>query len=303
MKLFSFAAFSALAGALIADEAGRLTPGAFVVDRFAGGELHVELQTPVAGVDCAVLGTLRPPERHLGEFLLVCDTLRRHGARSVLAILPYFAYARQDRLEAGRSLGAAWVGELLRASGVTQVLTLDVHSPLAQALCPIPMTSADTGPLVLHALGRRLDADVTLVAPDEGALERCRKLRDLAVPPPTLAHFKKIRTQSGVTSSLVGPVRERAVVFDDILDTGGTLVACAEGLRAAGVRHIVIAVSHGLFTGESWRQLWDLGIEHVIVTDSVGEVAIHDRRIEVVSCAPALLAALRRPEEVSRAHA
>lgn len=302
MKLFALAASADLARELVAAGDG-LVPARCEIDRFAGGELYAELQTSVDGDDCAVLGTLRPPERNLGEFLLVCDTLRRHGARSVVAVLPYFAYARQDRFEIGRSLGAAWVGELLRASGVTRVLTLDVHSPRAAELCPIPLTSVDSAPLFVRALGAQLDLDTTLVAPDEGAIARCRRLRDLAGPALTLAHFKKVRTRTGVSSSLVGPVRARAVVFDDILDTGGTLVACAEGLRMAGARHLVIVVTHGLFTGTDWQRLWSLGVERIVITNSVGGPPAPDRRVEILSCAPALTPALMPSTEVQHAHA
>jgi ribose-phosphate pyrophosphokinase len=260
--------------------------------RFTNGELHVELRTSVEGADCAVLGTLRPPEQHLGELLLLCDTLRRHGARSIVAVLPYFAYSRQDRIEGLGSLGAAWIGQLLAASGATSVLTLDVHSPQAGALCPIPLSSLDAAALFVPVLEDRLGADVTLVAPDEGAIDRCRRFQAVAGLT-RLAHFKKVRTPTGVRSHLVGPVSEHAVVLDDILDTGGTLIACAQGLRAAGVRQIAVAVTHGLFTGAAWRQLWDLGVDRIVCTDSVGGPPPPDARVTVVSCAPALSPALR----------
>ncbi|HEY8378599.1 MAG TPA: ribose-phosphate diphosphokinase [Nannocystis sp.] len=302
MKLFALAASADLGRELVA-AGGGLVSARCELDRFAGGELYAELQTTVGGEDCAVLGTLAPPERNLAEFLLVCDTLRRHGARSVVAVLPYFAYARQDKFEAGRSLAAAWVGALLQASGVTRVVTLDVHSPRVAELCPIALTSVDSAPLFVGVLGAHLDPDTTIVAPDEGALARCRRLRDLLRPTPSLAHFKKVRSRTGVSSSLVGSVRPRAIVFDDILDTGDTLVACAEGLQAAGARHLVIVVTHGLFTGTDWQRLWSLGVERIVVTDSVGRQPTPDRRVEVVSCAPALASALQQAAEVQRAHA
>ena len=264
----------------------------YTLERFTSGELHVELKEPVGGSTCAVLGTLRPPEHHLGEFLLLCDTLRRHGARSIVAILPYFAYSRQDRIEGHGSLGAAWIGQLLAASGATSVLSLDVHSPQVAALCAIPLTSLDTAGLFVPALEDRLVADATLIAPDEGAIDRCRRFQTVAGLA-RLAHFKKVRSRTGVHSHLVGPVSEHAVVFDDILDTGGTLIACAQGLRAAGVRQIAVAVTHGLFTGTVWQQLWDLGVDRIVCTDSVGGPPPPDGRVKVVSCAPALSAVLR----------
>lgn len=300
MKLFALPGFSDVASELVAGSS--LQRERFTLERFANGELHVELETPVDGSECAVLGTLRPPERNLGEFLLLCDTLRRHSARSIVAILPYFAYSRQDKFEAHRSLGLAWIGQLLAASGATEVLTLDVHSPRASALCPIPLTSLDAAPLFVPALEDRLVSDVTLVAPDEGASDRCRRLGEVAGID-RLAHFKKIRSRTGVSSDLVGSVSERAVVIDDILDTGGTLIACVQGLRNAGVRQVSVAVTHGLFTGTAWQQLWNFGVDRIVCTDSIGGLSLPDWRVKIVSCAPVLASALRATTGVSHAHA
>lgn len=291
MKLFAMPAFARLAGELTAG-APSLTAGAFDLEAHANGELHVTLHSPVDGADCAALGTVQPPERNLAAFLLLCDTLRRCGARSVLAVLPYLAYARQDRFEPQCSLAAAWLGQLVGACGVARVVTLDVHSPHVTPLFPAPLTSLGSEALFVRPLAEHLDAGVTLVAPDEGAIARCERFRRATGRDLPTAHFKKVRSKTGVRSSLVGAVGERAIVLDDILDTGGTLVACAEGLRAAGVRRIAVAATHGLFTGDTWRRLWDLGVDAIVCTDSVGQPAIADPRVRIVSCAPALLPAL-----------
>ena len=291
MKLFALPAFRRLAVELAA-AAPELELADASVQRHTNRELCVTLHSPVDGCDCAVLGTLQPPEHNLGEFLLLCDTLRRGGARTLLAVLPYLAYARQDCYEPGCSLGAAWVGALLGASGVDQVLTLDVHSARVAALLPVPLSTEASATLFARALADRLGG-ATLVAPDEGAIERCARLRQAAGVELPTAHFHKQRSKSGVRSSLVGTVGEQAVIFDDILDTGGTLIACAEGLRAAGVRRIAVAVTHGLFTGTAWQRLWSLGVDLLVCTDSVGDAQAREARIEVISCAPALLPGLR----------
>ncbi len=291
MKLFALPAFRRLAGELAA-AVPELELADAAVLRHANGELCVMLPSPVDGRDCAVLGTLQPPERNLCEYLVLCDTLRRGGARRLLAVLPYLAYARQDRHEPGCSLGAAWVGGLLGASGVDQVLTLDVHSPRVAALLPMPLSTQASATLFARALADRL-VGATLVAPDEGAIERCARLRQAAGVELPTAHFHKRRSKSGVRSSLVGTVGENAVIYDDMLDTGGTLIACAEGLRAAAVRRIAVAVTHGLFTGTAWQRLWSLGVDKLVCTDSVGHAQAREARIEVISCAPALLPGLR----------
>lgn len=295
MRLFALADHRPLAAALEA-RAPALQVGDFELGRFANGELHVELRSPVAGEDVAVIGSARPPDRNLVELTLLCDTLRRHGARSIVAVLPYLAYARQDRPEAAKSLGAAWLGALLAASGVTRALTIDVHSPRVALLWPMPLISLDPSPLLADALGDLIAGEgpaLTIVAPDRGAIARAERLRRAAGVARAIVRFDKVRTPAGVRSHLVGEVGERALVVDDILDTGGTLIACAQGLREAGARRIAVAVSHGLFTGDQWPRLWELGVDAIVCTESVGRLIAPDRRITTLECAPVIAPALQ----------
>ena len=115
--------------------------------RFPDGELWVELDGPVSGAQCTVLGSLAPPDSQMLSTLLLADTLRRAGARRVVGLLPYLGYARQDRAAAGRSRGAAWAGALLAAAGIDEVVTVDIHSGAAQACFPVPVVSLSPAPL------------------------------------------------------------------------------------------------------------------------------------------------------------
>jgi ribose-phosphate pyrophosphokinase len=204
------------------------------------------------------------------EVLLLAHTLRREGARSVVAVLPYLGYARQDRAEPGESLGAAWAGDLLRSAGVDRVLTVDVHSREAVACFRIPLQSLSPAQLFAEVLADRGPSDLSVVAPDEGALERCDAVRHSAGIETPLAYLRKRHDADGVThSALVGTVTRRVAIVDDILDTGGTLLsACAE-LRHSGAKEILVLVTHGLFTGERWRELPAVGVQRIYTTDSV----------------------------------
>ncbi len=237
--------------------------------RFSNGELYVRLGAPVAGRVCGVLGSLAPPDEQMLSVLLLAHTLRREGARRVVALLPYLGYARQDRADPGQSLGIRWVGDLLRAAGVDRVLTVDVHS-LEATRMPVPLDSLSPAGLFGDVLLDLGVADLTIVAPDEGALERCEQVRRAAGVDRPLAYLRKRRDADGVThSALVGNVEQRVAIVDDILDTGRTLLsACAE-LRRAGVGEIVVLATHGLFTGEGWRELPALGVRRIYTTDSV----------------------------------
>jgi ribose-phosphate pyrophosphokinase len=262
-------------------EHGRLLPrdlnehsapalGSCAFSRFSNGELYVRLGSPVASRVCAVLGSLAPPDEQIVSVLLLAHTLKRVGARRVVALLPYLGYARQDRAPAGQSLGSAWAGDLLRAVGVDQVLTIDLHSRRAAACFPMPLESLSPAPLFAQVLVERGLTDVSVVAPDEGALERCEaviRAAGIHAPP---AYLRKRRDADGVThGALVGTIAPRVAIVDDIIDTGGTLLSACLELRRAGAREITVFATHGLFTGQRWRELSALGVQRIYTTDSI----------------------------------
>ena len=247
-----------------------ITFGAFSIERFPNGERHVRLGASVAGKRCIVLGTVAPPAENLASYLLLCHTLRSQGARKVVALLPYLAYSRHDRREPLESHGAAWMGALLGASGVTSVVTVDVHSPRLKRLFPIPLSSLSPAAIFAEEIRRRSLQDATMVAPDEGAIARCRDVaRESGMKRP-MATMTKQRTRRGVVHGrLQGRVGQRVVVVDDMLDTAGTLISCCEELRRSGARALYVFVTHGLFTGDAWRRLRGLGVRLLACTDTV----------------------------------
>jgi ribose-phosphate pyrophosphokinase len=249
---------------------GELARGQASIERFANLELHATVDTPVKGQRCLLLGALAPPDEHLLATLLLAHTLGKEGAQGVTALLPYLGYARQDREEPGKSLAAAWTGELLRASRVDRVITVDVHSASINRLFPIPVCSLSPAPVFAAELTRLGFRDSTIVAPDEGALERAEAVRRTAGIERPLAHFTKSRTSAGIVQSMLhGEVGRQAVVVDDILDTGGTLLSGCEALRQAGAEQIVIMATHGLFTGTRWQSLPSLGVWRIYCTDTI----------------------------------
>jgi len=208
-------------------------------------------------------------------------------------LLPYLGYARQDKREPGRSLGAEWLGRLMRGAGVQEVVTVDVHSPRIHDLFPIPVRSLSPAALFAAEIGRREVGDLCVVAPDEGAIDRCEAVRVTAGVQRPLAYFSKTRAERGIVHRMLhGAVAPRAVLVDDILDTGGTLVSACERLVAAGVRDIEIMVTHGLFTGAGWQRLRSLGVSRICCTDTTPPPAGADP-VTVLSVAPLLAAHLR----------
>ncbi len=269
MVLFAFGAFQFMAGRLA--KSASLPLGEFRVARFENGELHLDLQTSVGNEDCFVLGSIAPPDEQLLSTLLLAHTLKKEGASRVTALFPYLAYARDDKDKPGQSLATAWAGRLARASGFDQVITVDVHSERARRLFPIPVVSVSPAEVFAGALKRYGLREATIVAPDGGAIDRCEAVQTAAgMARGKIPYFEKQRTTTGIThSGPIGEVGRQAVIVDDILDTGGTLVSACEKLREAGVGEINVMVTHGLFTGERWKELWRLGVRRIFCTDSV----------------------------------
>lgn len=291
--LFSFAEYAHASDALC--ELPRLKPGRFSLMRHPNHELRAEIHSPVSGEHCFILGSIAPPDTQLLALLLLAHTLRKEGADRVTALLPYLAYAREDKIKPGQSVATAWVGALLKASALDEVWAVDVHSAHDQELFPLPLKSLSPAALFGEFLRKWGLTAASFVAPDEGAVARCQAVRSAATESSgEIVYFRKERTANGIVHhELVGRVQPRAILVDDILDTGATLVSAGERLVSAGAEELYICVSHGLFTGERWRDLWALPLKHIFCTDSVAACAgIADPRITTLPVGPLLRAQL-----------
>ena len=264
--------------------------GAFAIKRYPNGEMHVTLGTDVRGQECTILGAITPPDEQLLSFLFLADTLKQQGARRVTALIPYLAYARHDKILAKESLGTAWVGGLLERSRIDSITTLSLHSDEDREYIPLPINSISLSEIFTHIITERSLVDSTIVAPDEGAIDRCKAVKhtaDIQVP---IAYFKKRHTKTGTTlSPIVGTVTSSAIIIDDMIDTGQTLIACCKKLKSLGVTRITIMVTHGLFTGDRWQQLFNLGVERIYCTDSIPPASLPKHpRITIIPIAPLL---------------
>jgi ribose-phosphate pyrophosphokinase len=293
---FAFEKYAAM-GAALESAVPQLRAGRFRVARYENGELHAEVQTRVSGQGCVILGSLAPPDDQLLSALLLAHTLKKEGASRVTAMFPYLGYARDDKDKPGQSLATAWVGALVQSSGCDQVVTVDVHSDRARHLFPVPVVSLSPAKTFADALAQYRLTGATLVAPDEGAIRRCEEVSTAAGRAPgRIAYFEKHRTAEGIThAGPVGEVGPQAVLVDDILDTGTTLISACEKLVKSGVEHIDVMVTHGLFTGARWKDLHRFGVKRIFCTDSVPRPAgIEGANIVELSIVPLLAGELLR---------
>ncbi|HEX8932176.1 MAG TPA: ribose-phosphate diphosphokinase, partial [Patescibacteria group bacterium] len=233
-----------------------LTPGKFVAKRFPNEELHIKLETKIKNKPCLILGSIVPPEANLFSFLLLAHTLKKENAQQIITLLPYLAYSRHDKQEPQKSYATALIGNLLQTSGIAEVITVDVHNPQTKRLFPIPLISLSPAQIFAEKIKKLQLQNVTLVAPDEGAILRTQAVAKKLNYQDKITFMIKTRTETGLTHSEIhGKISKQVIIIDDMLDTGTTLISCCKKLKENGAEEIYIIVTHGLFTGDNWQKL------------------------------------------------
>lgn len=282
MIIFPFFPYEGIASAFLKSNKNQL--GEFVIAPYRNGELHCELNTKVRNSHCLIVSSF-VAGNELGP-LLLSETLKQEGAKKITLVAPYLGYMRQDKKEPGKNLGATWIGKLFKASGVDKIVTVDIHSDLASKLLGLPVNSLSGSTIFADELGAFLGPDTMIIAPDDGAFNKAKSLaKSLPISLP-VTHFDKVRTSRGVT--ITPPrlkLRARVILIDDVLDTGGTLVAACQILKDKGVKDIVICITHGQFVGEKWEGLWKLGVSKIYTTNSLPS-KVKNKKIQVVSLQP-----------------
>ena len=225
------------------------TIGKFKLERFANSELHLKIASDAVARPCIILGTIAPPDTNLFSLLLLAHTIKKEEAFKIIAIVPYLSYSRHDKKEPRQSYATALIGNLFQAAGIDEVLTVDIHSPHVKKLFPIPLKSVSPAKIFAIEIKKLGYSDATIVAPDEGAVKRAIDVAKELGSRKKISYLVKKRTKGGIVhSKLIGKVGKKAVVIDDILDTGRTLISACERLIESGTSEIVVMVTHGLFT-------------------------------------------------------
>jgi ribose-phosphate pyrophosphokinase len=246
--------------------------GNALVREFADGEIMVEISENIRGADTFVIqSTCRPGNNNLMELLILIDALKRASAWRITAVIPYFGYARQDRKVVPRApITAKLVADLITVAGASRVLTMDLHAGQIQGFFDIPVDHLYAAPVLLGYL-KELDlGETVIVSPDAGGVERARAFaKRLGAG---LAIIDKRRTGPNVSEAMhiVGDVEGKAaIVVDDMIDTGGTLVQGLKALEAAGAGPLLACAAHPVFSGPAVKRLLESPAEKIVVTDSI----------------------------------
>jgi ribose-phosphate pyrophosphokinase len=243
------------------------------VTRFSDGESYVEIGENVRGVNCFVLQSNCAPVNHnLMELLIMIDALKRASAGSIIATIPYFGYARQDRKVKPRTpISAKLVADLITAAGADRVLAIDLHAGQIQGFFDIPVDHVYAMPVFMdHLRPRHRPEDTVVVSPDAGGVERARaysKRLDAS-----LAIIDKRRSAPNVSEvmHLIGDVKGKdAIIVDDIIDTAGTLVQAARAVMEAGAASVSAAATHGVLSGPAISRIEESPLREVCITDTI----------------------------------
>ncbi len=304
LKIFHGSANVALAEE-IANHLG-LKVGDCDVTRFQNGEIQVIVNESVRGDDVYVVqSTCWPPNDTLMELLILVDALQRASARRVTAVIPFYGYARQDRKTRGREpITAKLVANLITTAQTDRVLTMDLHAGQIQGFFDLPVDHLTALPIIGDYIAQKKLTDIIVVSPDVGGAARARNMADRLGA--TFGIIEKRRPKPNVSEvmTVVGDVKDRtAVLIDDIIDTGGSIVKAAEALVEFGAKEVYVCASHPIFAGDAVQKLTKAPLKEVVVSDTIPvdlpkEALVENGgRFKVISVAPLLAEAIVRIHE------
>jgi ribose-phosphate pyrophosphokinase len=299
-KIFSGSANPALAEA-ICRYLG-IEPGKLMRQKFSDGETYIQILENVRGADVFVVQPCsQPVDFHLMELLLMADALKRASAWRITVVVPYYAYARQDRKDKPRvPISAKLIADLLETAGASRALTLDLHAPQIQGYFNVPVDHLFAAPVLVEYFERKKLGAMTVVSPDAGGVERARFFAKKIEAPLAIVDKRRVDKNVAEVMHLIGDVSGRpALVVDDIIDTAGTLVKTAEALLENGATKVYAACTHPVLSGPAVERLCKSAVEEVVVTDSIplSDAARQVKKIKVLSVAELLARGIRSIHE------
>lgn len=244
------------------------------VDHFADGEILVEPEVSVRGRNVFIIqSTNYPVSENYMEILIALDACKRASAKEITVVTPYYGYARQDRKARARQpISAKLMADLLQAAGADRVVTLDLHAPQIQGFFNIPIDDLSATALFgQYYRNKHFSDEVVIVSPDHGGATRARRLSD-AVPNSSIAIIDKRRTKPNVAEAinLIGDVENKiAIIVDDIIDTGGSLLGGVDMLLSKGAKEVYCCCVHGVLSRDAVSRIENSAITELVITNSI----------------------------------
>ena len=240
---------------------------------FPDGESYVRLENTVRGEHVAIVQTTnRPQDTNLLQLMFMANAAKRNGASKITAVVPYLAYARQDKIFLeGENVSIETVAALLKTAGIDQLVTVNIHAETALKRFPFPTINLSAIPILAEYFVRRGYENAFALAPDKGALYIAQQARQVLNG--EVGNLEKTRDRYTGQTKQVGKHLEVkgkvVIVFDDIISTGGTIVGAAQILKEQGATKVYAACVHGLLIGDAEKRMLNSGVDEIVATDSV----------------------------------
>lgn len=286
VKIFAGRATQKL-GETIAKAHG-ISLGNVTVSEFSDGEFQPSFEETVRGQDVFIIQSTVPPSDNLMELLLMVDAAKRASARSIIAVIPYFGFARQDRKDKPRvAIGAKLVANMLTAAGIGRLMTMDLHADQIQGFFEVPVDHLYASTVFFPEIEERVkNGDVIIAAPDAGGAKRANSYAKKLNVGLALCHKQRKKANEISEMTVIGDVRGKDVILmDDMIDTGGTLTTAADLFMENGARSVRAYCTHAVLSGPAFDRIENSKITELIVTDTI-ELKRKSDKIRVVSVAP-----------------
>jgi len=268
------------------------------VSHFSDGEIQVEIDESIRGMDTFVVQSTCPPvNQNLMELLIMLDALKRASAGRITVVIPYYGYARQDRKVFPRtSISARLVANLITVAGASRVLAMDLHAGQIQGFFDIPVDHLYALPVQLNYL-KKIKGEVVVVSPDAGGVERARELGKRLNA--SIAIIDKRREKANVSKVMhvIGDVKNKtAILLDDMIDTGGTIVQAAEAIMEDGAKTVYACCTHPVLSGSAIERINNSSLIEMVATNTIplSDEARKSKKIKVLDVSPILGEAIKR---------
>ncbi|EOI4818029.1 ribose-phosphate pyrophosphokinase [Campylobacter jejuni] len=266
------------------------------VKRFSDGEISVQIDESVRGKDVFIIqSTCAPTNDNLMELLILTDALRRSSANSITAIIPYFGYARQDRKANPRvPITAKLVANLIQASGIDRVATIDLHAGQIQGFFDIPVDNLYGSIVFNDYIKAKHFKNAIIGSPDIGGVARARSVAKHLGLDIVIVDKRREKANESEVMNIIGDVKDKEVILvDDIIDTAGTIVKAAEALKEKGAKSVMACCTHAVLSGKAYERIASGVLDELVVTDTI-PLKEQLPNIKVLSVAPVFAEVIRR---------
>ncbi|MGQ0826934.1 MAG: ribose-phosphate pyrophosphokinase [Bacteroidota bacterium] len=284
VKLFSGSSSRYLAEKISASYGQEL--GKVAMFRFSDGEFQPSYEETVRGSDVFIIQSTIPPSENLFELLLMIDAAKRASANQIIAVMPYFGFARQDRKDQPRvAIGAKLVANLLSAAGATRIVTMDLHADQIQGFFDFPVDHLYASSIFLPYIQSLNLPNLTMAAPDMGGSKRANAYAKYLKTDIVICYKQRSKANVVDSMTLIGEVEGRDIMLvDDLIDTGGTLTKAADMMLSRGAKSVRAVCTHAVLSGKAYDNIEKSGLTELIVTNTI-PLSKECKKIKVLSVA------------------